>query len=298
MRAPRSWRVALAALAGGLAALAAACAGIAGLSDLEVAQCKGGLCTDATVAEAGGGDSGTDAPPNDCPGTKGPPGVRVTAGANSFCIDSTEVTFGQYREFVEAKLGDTSGQPAECAFNTSYAVPAIGGDDEPVTNISWCDAVAYCKWAGKKLCGRIGSGVLSEREVSVPAVSQWLYACSGGGKQNFPYGADFDATKCNVLTDAGTKPVKSNAGCQGSVPGIYDLVGNVWEWIDSECVPNDGGIDASKDATPGQYDLCNARGASYANPGTGTADKLNCNSNARAPRSAKFNDVGFRCCSP
>src|SRR6185369_13150346 len=56
-----------------------------------------------------------------CKGREGPQPVRV----GGYCIDATEVSGDDYRTFLEAKKGDTSGQPSECAWNTSWE-PFVG----------------------------------------------------------------------------------------------------------------------------------------------------------------------------
>ncbi len=97
----------------------------------------------ALDSQTGGDSAPLDyaAPDGPCPNLPGPP--LVPAGTS--CIDSTEVTVGQYTAFLTAKAGDTSGQPIECsAWNTSL-VPNTWpqtGDDIPVAYANWCQA--YC----------------------------------------------------------------------------------------------------------------------------------------------------------
>lgn len=161
--------------------------------------------------------------------------VAVDAGGLFFCIDATEVTTGAYDTFVVATGGGKvdsgvfdAGAPAACAANTTYTRGDSGdAPDLPVARIDWCDAYDYCKWAGKHLCGKQVAGDASTGE--------WSAACSGGGKQAFPYGATFEAGACNesMLVGLGVKPVKSSPACQGSVPGLYDMNGNLSEWVDN-----------------------------------------------------------------
>ena len=94
----------------------------------------------------------------------------------------TEVTIGQYRTFFADKGTDPSGQSTECAWNASYLANASGADDLPQTGIDWCDAVAFCKWAGKALC----------------TPSAWLGACSRAGQFTYPYGSLEQPAACNV----------------------------------------------------------------------------------------------------
>src|SRR5262249_39830790 len=96
---------------------------------------------------------------SDCPtGLPGPPLIAVPPPSGGrFCIDATEVTNAQYAAFL-ATNPQTSLQPARCtSWNGTYAGayvgPLTGRDDYPVVGVTWCDAFAYCKWAGKRLCG-------------------------------------------------------------------------------------------------------------------------------------------------
>jgi len=86
--------------------------------------------------------------PEPCPGDAGPTMVRV----GSFCIDSTEVTVAHYAAFVDA-YPSLDAQPPACSFNTSLAPvwpedAGVPAPDMPVRYIDWCDAYAYCLWAG------------------------------------------------------------------------------------------------------------------------------------------------------
>ena len=154
-------RVAILAVA---ASVVAACAKVAGIDDLSIGACKGGVCVEEGGILVSSPDAAEDSTttgldgsvPFDgaalpCPSPHGPSMVRVGTASNNFCIDSSEVTVSQYAEFTAAKAGDAGGQPPECTWNASYAAALGGGDNIPIAGIDWCDARAYCQWAGTKL---------------------------------------------------------------------------------------------------------------------------------------------------
>ena len=251
--------------------LVAACAKVAGIDGLEVGECKGG----GTCLAEGGlddraivpGEDGPVVPPDalpfdgagkPCPSGKGAVMVRVGTSENNFCIDETEVTVKQYGEFTSSKDGSVAGQPTVCAWNKDYTAATGGQPDIPVAGIDWCDARAYCEWAGKRLCGKHQAGIfigsVAQTELTDFTTHEWLVACSNLGQLNYPYGVIQQPTTCNTgENDAGrTLAVKSKAGCQGGFPGVFDMVGNLWEWYDGPCRPFDAGGDAAgADAGPG-----------------------------------------------
>jgi formylglycine-generating enzyme required for sulfatase activity len=182
---------------------------------------------------------------------------RVTAvGINAYVSD------GDWPKDRDEKRAGTSGQLAGCANNTSYVPtgdwPFVDRPKHPVTWVHWCDAYAYCKWAGKRLCGRIGGGADVADPNYTPELSQFGNACTNGGRTNFSYGGardayysltSFDRNSCNGFenesTGCQTSSCESIAGgtlptCQSSEAGyggVFDLNGNVAEWV-HHCDPN------------------------------------------------------------
>lgn len=193
-------------------------------------------------------------------------------------VDSTEVTVAAYKLFLLAKGDNTSGQPAECAWNDSYA-PAVAANtpQQPVTHVDFCDAVAYCTWADKQLCGKIGGGALTFAELASPTKSQWFAACGGSKGLPYPYGETLQAGACNS-NGMGLAAVGSHAACEGFPDGVFDMVGNVAEWVNA-C-----------DASSGAIDGCETIGGSYLDSGT-------CSLSSLKHRDEQLPNVGFRCCS-
>ena len=217
-------------------------------------------------ATSSGGSTSTGA----CPGTGGPSMVELPLG---YCIDSTEVTTGQYQAWLDTNPS-TTDQTSVCAWNGSFGPGCIWPPirpDIPVTCLDWCDAYAYCAAVGKRLCGRIGGGAAATGDYANAALSQWYAACSSDGVNTYPYGSSYSGTACNGA-DAGNNNVFTAAGsmplCQSSVAGytgIFDMTGNAWEWIDS-C-----------DGTGGPENGCRAVGGAV---NTETTGGLACGTNA------------------
>lgn len=258
-------------------------------------------CSLLPLGELQSGDGGTDASSSDaltmdvigdmspsdggdvslpCPDGSGPPLVRMEKG---LCIDSTEVTRAQYLAFLNANPS-TGGQLPECGWNASF-VPSTGvptASQNPITNIDWCDAYAYCKWAGKELCGSVGDGGPVPMSSFLDwTVSMWDRACTKAGTRVYPYGSSYQPGACNSDSPEGGKaPVGTFPNCVGGYPGIYDMVGNVGEWENS-CTPaSDGGPVA---------DICQRRGGTY-------DDMSSCGFPEMNPRNYVSSGLGVRCC--
>jgi sulfatase modifying factor 1 len=182
------------------------------------------------------GDADPDSPDIDasdgstglaCPTGRGPAMVLVASDGGAHCIDSTEVTNADYDVFLAANdagldAGSLDAGPASACFSrASYARAAgdAGRPTEPANLVDWCDAYVYCVWAGKQLC----SG------------QQWLADCTHAGTRPLPYGDAAVDGACNVA-GVGREPVMSRPGCEGAYPGVFDLVGNVAEYVD-DCDP-------------------------------------------------------------
>lgn len=123
---------------------------------------------------------------------------------NPYWIDQFEVTNAQYQEFLNA----TGNQP-----------PATwpGEEDHPVAGVTWQDSAAYCTWANKRL----------------PTEAEWEAAARGPGPDPglHPWGNDpLAGGQVNQLPLERTYPAGAYDFNQSPF-GVYDLSGNVWEWV-------------------------------------------------------------------
>jgi len=131
---------------------------------------------------------------------------------DAFFMDKYEVTVRQYAAFLQAT---GVGSPSDWLIMNQPA-----NQTRPVANVDWTDAVAFCQWAGKRL----------------PTEAEWEKAARGTDGRLYPWGndlptplhANFGRNGSNnhgVLTPIGSFE-------EGKSPyGIYDMAGNVWEWV-------------------------------------------------------------------
>jgi len=134
--------------------------------------------------------------------------VRVSDEMPALWVDATEVTVGQFKKFLAETDhpfdGDLWGQVYEYS-------PT---DKHPMIKVSWHDATAYAKWAGKRL----------------PTEKEWEWAARGGLKgKEYPWG---DQAPSSSRANYGFKVGKPTP--VGSYPangyGLFDMSGNVCEW--------------------------------------------------------------------
>lgn len=221
--------------------------------------------------------------------------VKAASGDASYCIDSTETTWGEYKAFLDD--GNVAPQTAACSWNDQKWTPHLLPTPEepngpnpnsdlelPVVGVDWCDAVAYCDWAGKRLCGKVGGGAVAFDQQNDATQSQWYAACSGGGKTIYPYGNDYDPAECNGADyGAGGLITANTKTCEGGFPHLYNMTGNSWDW-ENAC-----------DGSSGTTDQCWVRGGEFSNP----KEFIQCDYEGfHAPRDFTSGSIGIRCCGP
>ena len=191
------------------------------------------------------------------------PTSKVFVGA--FLIDEFEVTNARYLRCIEA---GSCTRP----IGRGYDDPTKA--NLPVTIISWQQAVAYCRWAGKRL----------------PTEAEWEKAARGGDGRRYPWGNSFEAKRANVGYTAGTTPVGSLP--TGASPyGAMDMAGNVWEWTASLYKPY------PYDPHDGREDL-NGRGSRVERGGSWYHPPRQARTTRRTAAGhiyRRISDLGFRC---
>jgi formylglycine-generating enzyme required for sulfatase activity len=134
------------------------------------------------------------------------------------------VTVGQWREFAQA----TGWQP-QGEFN--WAAPGFAqGADHPVVGVTWNDAQQYLGWLS----------AMTGQVYRLPSEAEWEYACRAGTRTAFSFGDTISAALANYdgnytyngSPKGANRKGTSRVGEYAPNPwGLYDVHGNVWEWV-------------------------------------------------------------------
>ena len=192
--------------------------------------------------------------------------VNIAAG---FWMTRTEVTAGAYDRFVSATH---HRKPGKTQTRTDQ------GTELPVTEVSWADADAYCKWAGGRL----------------PTEAEWEYAARGGKPDLiYPWGNQITGTMANYAKSEHKKPFYETVpAARIDNPngfGLFDMAGNVREWTADFYDPA-----AYSTVAPGSGKERVVRGGSF-----NTSEKdLRVSARDKLDPAKFDNQTGFRCVLP
>ncbi|MBI2230802.1 MAG: SUMF1/EgtB/PvdO family nonheme iron enzyme [Deltaproteobacteria bacterium] len=161
--------------------------------------------------------------------------TRKKVKTASFCIDRYPVTNAQYKAFIDETRHPEPFISPEAYQRQGFLVhpyekvkeflwknrsfPA-GREDHPVVLVSLDDTISYCAWMGKKMKPRY----------RLPTDAEWEKAARGTDGRVFPWGNDWNPDYLNSGERFGATTAVSRFPRGTSPYGIYDMVGNVFEW--------------------------------------------------------------------
>jgi formylglycine-generating enzyme required for sulfatase activity len=143
-----------------------------------------------------------------------------------FAIGRYPVTVYEFKQFVNAtgyKTEAEKGHETDVLKGLNWRNPSFSQtDNHPVVCVTWNDALAYIEWLSEQ----------TRQKYRLPTEAEWEYAARAGTETKYWWGNDIDESKANYSWNlTKTSPVGSYAANKF---GLYDTVGNVWEWICSE----------------------------------------------------------------
>ncbi len=152
---------------------------------------------------------------------------RHSVTLDDFYIDKYPVTNAQFKSFTDANPEWHPDRIPRELHNGNYLkhwkepITMTTKADHPVVNVSWYAAVAYCRWAGKRL----------------PTEAEWEHAARGGLDALFPWGNQpVDRSRTN-FSGSGLGTTSSVGKYPANGYGLFDMAGNVWEFLADEWKP-------------------------------------------------------------
>jgi len=162
-----------------------------------------------------------------------------TVRVQRFFLDRYPVSNRQYYEFVAAggyeqmalwepsilpallDFVDRSGQPGPAPWRNGCYLPGV--ENHPVVGINWYEACACARWLGKRL----------PSDIEWMKAGSWPVPVSPGEclQRKYPWGDVMDRHRANLWGSGPDRIVSVGQFAEGvSVGGVYQLIGNVWEW--------------------------------------------------------------------
>jgi len=154
----------------------------------------------------------------------------------AFSIAKYPVTYAQFQAFIDAPDGYRDSQ-WWVGLHEDGLKQQKGGPDKqewpianrPRENVSWYDALAFCRWLSAKL----------GYAITLPTEEQWERAARGVDGREYPYPGNFDPVKGNTSETRIGQTSAVGIFLEGASPyGVLDMSGNVWEWTVTEYLNN------------------------------------------------------------
>ncbi len=190
----------------------------------------------------------------------------------AFYMDVYEVTNAAYKACEEAGSCKPPRLSSSATHESYYGSAPY--NDYPVINVDWTMAQTYCEWRGARL----------------PTEAEWEKAARGTDGRTYPWGEGLDTSRANYFDSKIGDPVAVGSYESGKSPyGIYDMTGNVWEWVaDWYDVYPGGNPGASSDFGQKARGL---RGGAWLDPGNSIHSAFR----GGLDPSRSYGNIGFRC---
>jgi formylglycine-generating enzyme required for sulfatase activity len=258
--------------------------------------------------------------PTDEPGRKEDETAHDVTLTRPFYLGKTEVTVGQFRQFVEATSYVTDGErnggghahdalavwehrPGTQWRKPGYAGPFELADEHPVVHVSHADALAYLDWLNAQ-----HAAPLPGRQYALPTEAQWEWACRAGSTTRFWWGDEEDAT--GQVANVGDRNLKRThpkwpraiapmddghpfpapvGSYRANAFGLHDMLGNVWEFCATRYGPYAEGPAVDPQDLDPQRGFA-VRGGGWSN----TAEDVRCATRNADPPHFCYSNLGFR----
>ena len=224
------------------------------------------------------------------PGTDGAPMVEIPGGTfmfgddihaplrqihvSNFYIDKYEITTARYAKFQKATgYIPEPDEWEQLDLNKDGGLPVIG--------VSWHDATAYCRWAGKRL----------------PTEAEWEKAARDGDERMYPWGEDAPTTEHAAFERTAEWAYEGGLAAIGthtkgrSAEGVEDLAGNVSEWVNDRFSDSFRPDDVHDPQGPDEGTDRVIRGSGWQEP----AERLVAARRSYASPETRLDNLGFRC---
>lgn len=161
---------------------------------------------------------------------------RLSKHLYDFKIAKYPITYSQFQVFIEEEDGYFDWRRWKGLADSKHYRSELGDQkweisNLPRENVSWYDAIAFCRWLSNRLGGGYALDQIDDWLIRLPTGFEWEKAARGTDGREYPYGNRYDELKSNTRESniGQTTPVTRYP--MGQSPyGAFDMSGNVWEW--------------------------------------------------------------------